>query len=72
MVDNPTSAPVPPKPVPAAPVKEPSAQDRLETLLASMRSNYEHNAPISPNHIKELSSLVALGRGEKGAKPVQP
>jgi hypothetical protein len=73
MADNPTSASVPPKPpvspakpVSAAPVKEPSPQDRLEALLASMRSNYEHNAPIAPAHIKELSSLVALGRGDKG------
>lgn len=59
----PTTPPVAP-PVVAAP-PEPTPQERLEVLAASMQANYQHNAPISPSHIKEIQSLVSLGRGDK-------
>lgn len=60
----PPSSPAPVKTAPAALVKELSPQERLEALLLSMRANYQHNAPISPGHIKELESIVAAGGGK--------
>jgi hypothetical protein len=47
-------------------VKDLTPQQRLENLLASVRAQVQHNAPLSPSILTELESLVALGRNEKG------
>lgn len=41
-------------------------QQRLENLLASVRAQVQHNAPLSPSILTELETLVALGRRENG------
>lgn len=49
---------------PDAPAKEATVQERLETLLVSMRNNAKHNAPVSPAHVAELEAIVAAGGGK--------
>jgi hypothetical protein len=65
--NKPMVAPMAPaNPDPAA---EATPQQRLEALLASIKANYAHNAPIAPAHISELDALVRLGRGDKSMVP---
>lgn len=58
--DPPLKKGTPVEPPPAPLEKELTLQERLEALLFSLQESARHNAPISPAHLTELESIVAL------------
>ena len=60
-----------PAPVTAAPA-EPSPEDRAKELLTSMRLAAQHNSPVTPLMLSELTAIVGHVTGKTIAAPPHP
>jgi hypothetical protein len=54
------------------PHEEASVPDRLRAVLASIKTNASHNAPIAPADIAELEAIVAASSPPDGSMASPP